>query len=106
VVTNQHVMMVAVAYAPMDVCDASVIHLLLFGYLKVVPPIDKVVVLGDFNIELRHDWDSSVGAMGWHHVQHGEAPSHNGECLLDLAVSFGLHMANTFFPHQLGHLGT
>jgi len=109
VVTNQHVMVVVVAYAPMDVCDASIkdaFHLLLFGCLKVVPPIDKVVVLGDFNIELRHDWDSFVGTMGMHHVHHGEAPSHNGECLLDLAMFFGLHVANTFFPHQLGHLGT
>jgi hypothetical protein len=109
VVTSQHVMVVVVAYVPMDMCDASIkdaFHLFLFGCLKVMPPIDKVVVLGDFNIELHRDWDSSVGAMGWHHLHHDEAPSHNGECFLDLATSFGLHVANTFFPHWLGHLGT
>jgi hypothetical protein len=44
-----------VAYVPMDVSDASIkdtFHLLLFGYLKVVAPINKVVVLGDFNAKL------------------------------------------------------
>jgi hypothetical protein len=49
---------VVVAFAPMDVSDASIkdtFHLLLFGYLKVVPPIDKVVVLCDFNAELGCD---------------------------------------------------
>jgi hypothetical protein len=47
-----HDVTVVVAYAPTDVSDASVkgaFHLLLFGCLKVVPPVNKVVVLGDFN---------------------------------------------------------
>jgi hypothetical protein len=46
-----------VVYVPMDVSDIfvrDVFHLLLFGCLKVVPPIDKVVVLDDFNVELGH----------------------------------------------------
>jgi hypothetical protein len=98
-----------VAYAPMDAPDAFVkdaFHLLMFGYLMAVPPIDKVVVQGDFNTQLGHGWESFAGAMGRHHLDHSEVPSDNGEHLLDLAASFGLHMANTFFPHQFGHLGT
>jgi len=50
---------VVVAYSPMDLAGASVkdaFHLLLFGYLKVVPPVDKVVLLGDFNVELGGGW--------------------------------------------------
>jgi hypothetical protein len=49
VVVGQHVTVV-VAYAPIDVFDTF--HLLLFSYLKVVPPTNKVVVLGDFYVEL------------------------------------------------------
>jgi hypothetical protein len=47
--------MVAMAYMPIDVYNASIkntFHLFLFGCLKVVPPTDKVVVLGDFNAKL------------------------------------------------------
>jgi hypothetical protein len=98
---------VVVAYAPMNVFDASVkdaFHLFLFGCLKVVPPIDKVVLLGDFNIELGHDLESSTGVVSRHHLHHDEAHSVNGECLLNLATFFGLHVANTFFPHRPGHL--
>jgi hypothetical protein len=46
-----------VAYAPTNVFDTFVkdaFHLLLFSCLKVVPPINKVVLLGDFNVELGH----------------------------------------------------
>jgi hypothetical protein len=68
--------------------------------------VDKVVVLGDFNIDLGRDWESSIGAVGWHHLHHDELPSDNGERLLDLVMSFGLRVANTSFPHHLGHLGT
>jgi hypothetical protein len=101
--------MVVVAYAPTDVSNASIkdtFQSLLFGYLKVVPHVDKVVVLGDFNAELGYGWESSTSVAGQHHLHHGEAPFNNGECLLDLATSFGLRMAKTFFPHQFGHLGT
>ncbi|CAM6020000.1 unnamed protein product [Sphagnum balticum] len=77
-----------------DVSDTSVkdaFHLLLFGCLKVVPPVDKVVVLGDFNIELGHSWESSASsAVGSHHLHHNEVPSNNAKCLLDLVASFGL----------------
>jgi hypothetical protein len=44
-----------VAYAPTDVSDTFVkdaFHVFLFGYLKVVPLANKVVVLVDFNVEL------------------------------------------------------
>jgi hypothetical protein len=54
VVVSQHLMMV-LAYAPIDVYDTFVkdaFHLLMFGCLKIVPFVDKVVVLGDFNVEL------------------------------------------------------
>ncbi len=49
--------MVVVAYAPADVSNAFIkdtFLLLMFGCLKVVPLVDKVVVLGDFNAELGH----------------------------------------------------
>jgi hypothetical protein len=55
-VIGQHVMVV-VAYAPADVSNAFIkdtFLLLMFGCLKVVPLVDKVVVLGDFNAELGH----------------------------------------------------
>jgi hypothetical protein len=100
--------MVVVAYAPTNVFDASIkdtFHLLLFGSVKAMPHVDKVVVLGDFNSELGCSWESFTCAVGWHHLHHSEAPFDNGEHLLDLATSFGLRMANTFFPHRLGHLG-
>jgi hypothetical protein len=100
---------VVVAYSPTDLADASVkdtFHLLLFDYLKVVPLADKVVLLGDFNAELGGGWQSFNGVVGRHHLHHSDASSDNGECLLDQAVSFGLRLANTFFPHQPGHLGT
>ncbi len=42
--------------------------------------------------------------VGRHHLHHSEAPSNNGECLLDLTTSFGFCVANTFFPHRPGHL--
>jgi hypothetical protein len=57
VVAGQHVTM-AVAYVPTNVSDASIndaFHLLMFGCLKVVPPVDKVVVLGDFNAKFGHN---------------------------------------------------
>jgi hypothetical protein len=106
-IISQHVTVV-VAYAPMDVSDASVkdaFHLLLFGCLKAVPFADKVVVLGGFNVELGRGWKSSVGAVGRRHLHHGKAPSNNEEHLLDPVASFGLHVANTFFPHWPSHLG-
>ncbi len=59
--------MVVLAYAPIDVSDTSVkdaFHLLMFGCLKVVPPVDKVVVLGDFNTELSHSRKSSTSVVG------------------------------------------
>lgn len=105
-VVGQHVIVV-VAYVPTDVFDASVkdaFHAFLLGYLKVVHHVNKVVVLGDFNVELGRNWESSFSAVGWHHLHHGEAPSDNGECLLDLVAFFGLHMVNTFFPQRHGHL--
>jgi hypothetical protein len=101
--------MVVVAYAPTDVFDASIkdtFQSLLFGCLKVMAHVDKVVVLGDFNIELGCGWESSISVAGHHQLHHGKAPLNNGECLLDLATSFRFRMAKTFFPHQLGHLGT
>lgn len=100
-VVGQHVTVV-VAYGPIDVFDAYIkdaFHLLLFGCLKVMLPTDKVVVLGDFKVELSCGWESSAGAMGRHHLHHSEVPFDNGERLLDLATSFGLHVANAFFPH-------
>ncbi|CAK9870856.1 unnamed protein product [Sphagnum jensenii] len=68
-------MMVA-AYEPIDVFDASVkdtFHLFMFSYLKVVPPTNKVVVLGDFNVKLGCSWESSSCVMGRHHLHHDEA---------------------------------
>lgn len=107
-VAGQHVTMV-VAYVPTDVSDVFIkdaFHLLLFGCLKAVSPTDKVVVLGDFNVELGCGWESSTIVVGRHHMHHSEAPFDNGEHLLDLVAFFGLYLANTFFPHGLGHLGT
>jgi len=80
-VIGQHVTMV-VAYAPMDMSNASVkdaFHLLMFSCLKVVPRVDKVVVLGDFNVELGYNWESFASTVGRHHFHHGKAPSDNGE---------------------------
>jgi hypothetical protein len=74
--------------------------------LKVVPLVDKVVVLGDFNFEFGRNWESSASAVGRHHLHHDKAASDNGERFLDLAGSFGLYVANTFFPNRLGHLVT
>jgi hypothetical protein len=51
----------------MDVFDGSIkdaFHLLMFGCLKVMPLVDKVVVLSEFNAEFGHGWDSSIGAVG------------------------------------------
>ncbi len=51
----------------MDVFDAFVkdaFHLFLFGCLKAVPLVNKVVVLGDFNIDLGRNWESSIGVVG------------------------------------------
>jgi hypothetical protein len=65
-VAGQHVT-VAMAYAPIDVSNASVkdaFHLFLFSYLKAVLPIDKVVVLSEFNTKLGHGWDSSISMVG------------------------------------------
>jgi hypothetical protein len=48
-IVSQHVTVVA-AYVPTDVFDASVkdtFHLLLFGCLKVVPLVNKMVLLGE-----------------------------------------------------------
>ncbi len=59
--------MVVVAYAPTDVSDTyvkDIFHLVLFGYLKAMPPTNKVVVLGDFNTEFGRGWESFVGAVG------------------------------------------
>jgi hypothetical protein len=56
-VAGQHVTVV-VAYVPMDMFDASIkytFHLFVFGCLKAVPPVNEVVVLGDFNTELGHN---------------------------------------------------
>ncbi|CAK9216218.1 unnamed protein product [Sphagnum troendelagicum] len=80
--------------------------MLLFGCLKVVPPIDKVVLLGDFNAKLGEGWQSSNGMVGRHHLHHSDASSDNEEHLLDQAASSGLRVANTFFPHRPSHLGT
>jgi hypothetical protein len=63
------------AYEPTYVFDTSVkdaFHLFLFNYLKVVPPTNKVVVLGDFNVELGRDWESFSYVMGRHHLHHDE----------------------------------
>jgi hypothetical protein len=63
---GQHVTVV-VAYAPTNVFDASVknaFHLFMFGCLKVVPPANKVVVLGDFNVKLGYCWESSASVVG------------------------------------------
>jgi len=94
--------MVVVAYAPTDVSGTSIkdtFQSLLFGCLKVVPHVDKVVVLGDFNAELGYGWESSTSVASQHHLHHGKAPFNNGECFLDLVTSFGLRMAKAFFPH-------
>jgi hypothetical protein len=53
-VVVSHHMILAVAYAPIDVSYAFVkdaFHLLVFGCLKVVPLVYKVVLLGDFNVD-------------------------------------------------------
>ncbi|CAK9198619.1 unnamed protein product [Sphagnum troendelagicum] len=68
---------------------------LLQGGGYVVPPADKVVLLGDFNIELGGGWQSSNGVVGCHHLHHSDAYSNNRERLLDQAASFGLRVANT-----------
>jgi hypothetical protein len=84
--------MVVVAYTPTDVFDVfvkDVFHLFMFGCLKTMPPTNKVVVLNDFNVEFDRNWESFIGALGQHHLHHGKVPSDNGECLLDLAASFG-----------------
>jgi len=100
---------VVVAYSPTELADAFVkdaFHLLLFGCLKAMPLANKVVLLGDFNVELGGGWQSSNGVVGRHHLHHIDPSSHNGERLLDQATSFGLRVANTFFPHRPGHLST
>jgi len=65
-ITSQHVMVV-VAYTPTNVFDIfvkDVFHLCMLGYLKTMPPTDKVVVLNDFNVELDRDWESFIGMVG------------------------------------------
>ncbi|CAK9861114.1 unnamed protein product [Sphagnum jensenii] len=80
---GQHVSVV-IAYSPTDLVDASVkdaFHMLLFGCLKVVPPVDKVVLLGDFNVELGGGWQSSNGMVGHHHLHHNDVSFDNRERL-------------------------
>jgi hypothetical protein len=41
---------------------------MLFACLKQVPASDKLVVLGDFNVELGNNWEDQGGVVGRFHV--------------------------------------
>jgi exonuclease III len=54
----QHLTMVT-AYAPTDAGEDAAkdaFYLMLFAYLKGPPASDKLIVLGDFNVELGSAW--------------------------------------------------
>ncbi len=100
-------------YFPTDYKDGGVeeeverqsFYNLLFACLKQVPASDKLVVLGDFNVELGSNWEDQGRVVGRFHVNRGALePSHNGAYLIDLAAAFNFRIANTFFKHRLGHL--
>jgi endonuclease/exonuclease/phosphatase family metal-dependent hydrolase len=106
---RQHLTVVT-AYAPTDAGEdvaKDAFYLMLFACLKGAPANDKLIVLGDFNAELGNAWQEQGGVSGKFHLHRGAAePSDNGARLLDLAASFHLRAANTFFKHHRVHLAT
>jgi endonuclease/exonuclease/phosphatase family metal-dependent hydrolase len=106
---KQHLTMVT-AYAPTDMGEDAAkdaFYLMMFACLKEAPTSNKVVVLGDFNAELGSAWQEQGGVTSKFHLHRGAAePSDNGARLLNLAATFHLRVANTFFKHRLGHLAT
>ncbi len=106
---GQHLTVVT-AYAPTDVGEDAAkdaFYLMLFACLKGVLASDKLIVLGDFNVELGSAWQKQGAVTGKFHLHQGATePSDNGACLLDLAASFHLRAANTFFKHHHAHLAT
>jgi hypothetical protein len=97
-------------YAPTDMGEDTAkdtFYLMLFACLKEALTSDKVVVLGDFNVELGNTWQEQGGVTSKFHLHRGAVkPSHNGARLLDLVAVFHLRATNTFFKHRLGHLVT
>ncbi len=104
---GQH-LTVVMAYAPTDVGEDAakdVFYLMPFACLKEAPASDKLIVLGDFNAELGSVWQEQGGVTSKFHLHRGATePSDNGARLLDLATSFHLRAANTFFKHHRAHL--
>jgi hypothetical protein len=101
---------IVVAYSPTDAvgttrAEKDAFYLQLDSTIAALPSRDMLVLMGDFNGQVGTDPTPYGGVMGPFSLGKQKA-SDNGERLLQLAGTYNLRLANTFFKHSSLRTGT